>query len=448
MKNMKCILAAVAMSIASLTAWAAAGDPIAIPTELGSYINWSNAVLANCNSENEGANVGSTRANTVVTFTLTNSTEQRYLLEMKTGAKDLTAVLSVTVKNGETELYTPHDINIPNTSSFALSTQHYMDLGTLPEGTLTLEIKTKSTTGSYAGNWGDLALHSVAQYDQIPSENAIHIEHGTHSGARYETNNSNIGNIKNGYYSVYNIYVGNSAYNNPNVVFLNMQMDIIGFYNAGQVRVSIYDVENLTTPECQQTFDITSTATNKEFAIASHITPGFKQIRMDYLTESGGYIFNYKNLRFVERDEDYDPLAVLALSSVTIDNEAVSSALLSAIKDNGDSYTLSGNIYTAVPVVSAKFNSGASATVTSVLNGTSVTYTLTSGEDFASTLIIEGVHVYAATGAEEAANIKNGEGTLAGGVWTNGVYTLTTDLKGLDGGQNGKFKLNGQDYTL
>lgn len=447
MKNIKCILAAVAMSIASLTAWAAAGDLVAIPTELGSYINWSNAVLANCNLEKDSASVGSTHANTVVTFTLTNSTEQRYLLEFKTGAKNLTAVLTITVKNGETVLSTA-DREVVNTGNWTPITNQLVDLGTLPTGTLTLEIKTKSTTGSYAGNWGDLALHSVAQYDQIPSENAIHIEHGTHSGARYETRNSNIGNIKNGYYSVYNIYVGNSAYNNPNVVFLNMQMDIIGFYNAGQVRVSIYDVENLTTPECQQTFDITSTATNKEFAIASHITPGFKQIRMDYFTESGGYIFNYKNLRFVERDEDYDPLAVLALSSVTIDNEAVSSALLSAIKDNGRSYTLSGNIYTAVPVVSAKFNSGASATVTSVVNGTSVTYTLSSGEDFASTLIIEGVHLYAPTGKETAVAIKDNEGERANGVWTNGVYTLTTDLKGLDGGMNGQFKLNGKDYTL
>ena len=443
MKNIKSILLLAALLAGSVNLFAATA--VAIPQEMGSYINWSNAVLANCNSEKNGANVGSTNKNTVVTFTLTNSTEQRYLLEFKTGNKDPMAVLTITVKNGETVLSTA-DREVVNTGNWTLTTNQLVDLGTLPTGTLTLEIKTKSTTGSYAGNWGNLALHSVAQYDQIPSENAIHIEHGTHSGARYETNNSNIGNIKNGYYSVYNIYVGNSAYNNPNVVFLNMQMDIIGFYNAGRVHVSIYDVENLTTPECQQTFDITSTATNKEFAIASHITPGFKQIRMDYLTESGGYIFNYNNLRFVERDEDYDPLAVLALSSVTIDNEAVSSALLSAIKDNGDSYTLSGNIYTAVPVVSAKFNSGASATVTSVVNGTSVTYTLSSGEDFASTLIIEGVHLYAATGEEDTATIKNGEGTLANNVWTNGVYTLTTTS--LDGGMNGKFKLNGKDYTL
>lgn len=438
MKNIKCILAAVAMSIASLTAWAAAGDPVVIPTQLGSYINWSNAVLANCNSENNGANVGSTHANTVVTFTLTNSTEQRYLLEMKTGARDLTAVLSVTVKNGETELYTPHDINIPNTSSFALSTQHYMDLGTLPEGTLTLEIKTKSTTGSYAGNWGDLALHSAAQYDRIPSESAIDLKKGTYTGCRVE-DKGNVGYIKNGTSAIYNLYCTEDA-------FLNMVADIPSRSSAGQIKVTIFDAADPAVPEVQETFAGPSgNGNNQAFEIATPVKKGFKSVHLDFISEGTGYLFNYINLRFTKR-ADYDPLAVLALGSVTIDNEAVSSALLSAIKDNGKSYTLSGNIYTAVPVVSAKFNSGASATVTSVVNGTNVTYTLSSGEDFASTLIIEGVHVYAATGEEETATIKNGEGTLANGVWTNGVYTLTTTS--LDGGQNGKFKLNGKDYTL
>lgn len=437
MKNIKCILAAVAMSIASLTAWAAAGDPVVIPTELGSYINWSNAVLANCNSENNGANVGSTRANTVVTFTLTNSTEQRYLLEFKTGARDLTAVLTITVKNGETVLSTA-DREVVNTGAWTPITNQLVDLGTLPTGTLTLEIKTKSTTGSYAGNWGDLALHSVAQYDKIPSESAIDLTRGTYTGCRVETA-GNVGYIKNGTSAVYNLYCTEDA-------FLNMVADIPSRSSAGQIKVTIFDAADPAVPEVQETFAGPSgSGNNQAFEIASPVKKGFKSVHLDFISEGTGYLFNYINLRFTKRAA-YDPLAVLALSSVTIDNEAVSSALLSYIKDNGDSYTLSGNIYTAVPVVSAKFNSGASATVTSVVNGTSVTYTLSSGEDFASTLIIEGVHVYAATGEEETATIKNGEGTLADGVWTNGVYTLTTTS--LDGGMNGKFKLNGKDYTL
>ena len=435
MKNIKSILLLAALLAGSVNLFAATA--VAIPQEMGSYINWSNAVLANCNSENNGANVGSTRANTVVTFTLTNSTEQRYLLEFKTGNKDLTAVLTITVKNGETVLSTA-DREVVNTGNWTLTTNQLVDLGTLPTGTLTLEIKTKSTTGSYAGNWGNLALHGAEQYDKIPSESAIDLTKGTYTGCRVETA-GNVGYIKNGTSAVYNLYCTEDA-------FLNMVADISSHKSAGQIKVTIFDAADPAVPEVQETFAGPSgSGNNQAFEIATPVKKGFKSVHLDFKSEGTGYLFNYINLRFTKRAA-YDPLAVLALSSVTIDNEAVSSALLSAIKDNGDSCTLSGNIYTAVPVVSAKFNSGASATVTSVVNGTSVTYTLSSGEDFASTLIIEGVHLYAATGEEDTATIKNGEGTLAGGVWTNGVYTLTTTS--LDGGMNGKFKLNGQDYTL
>lgn len=434
MKNIKSILLLAMLLAGSVNLFAATA--VAIPQEMGSYINWSYADLANCNSENNGANVGSTHANTVVTFTLTNSTEQRYLLEFKTGAKN-SAVLTITVKNGEIVLSTA-DREVVNTGSWTPTTNQLVDLGTLPVGTLTLEIRTKSTTGSYAGNWGNLALHSVAQYDQIPSESAINLKKGTYTGCKVESQ-GNVGYIKDGTSAIYNLYCAEDA-------FLNMVADIPSRSSDGQIKVTIFDAADPAVPEVQETFAGPSeSGNNKTFEIATPVKKGFKSVHLDFISEGTGYLFNYINLRFTKR-ADYDPLAVLALGSVTIDNEAVSSALLSAIKDNGDRYTLSGNIYTAVPVVSAKFNSGASATVTSVVNGTNVTYTLSSGEDFASTLIIEGVHLYAATGEEDTATIKNGEGTLAGGVWTNGVYTLTTTS--LDGGMNGKFKLNGKDYTL
>ena len=438
MKNIKSILLLAALLAGSVNLFAATA--VAIPQEMGSYINWSNAVLQNCNSENNGANVGSTHANTVVTFTLTNSTEQRYLLEFKTGAKN-SAVLTITVKNGEIVLSTA-DREVVNTGSWTPTTNQLVDLGTLPVGTLTLEIKTKSTTGSYAGNWGNLALHSVAQYDQIPSESAINLNKGTYTGCWVE-DKGNVGYIKNGTSAIYNLYCAEDA-------FLNMVADIPSRSSDGQIKVTIFDAADPAVPEVQETFAGPSESGNdKTFEIATPVKKGFKSVHLDFISEGNGYLFNYINLRFTKR-ADYDPLAVLALGSVTIDNEAVSSALLSAIKNNGDSYTLSGNMYTAVPVVSAKFNSGASATVTSVVNGTNVTYTLSSGEDFASTLIIEGVHLYAATGEEDTATIKNGEGELTKeltkDVWTNGVYTLTTTS--LDGGMNGKFKLNGKDYTL
>ena len=414
-----------------------AATAVSIPQEIGSYINWSNADLTNCNAENNGASVGSTGSNTVITFSLTNTVEQAYLLEFKTGAKNLTAVLTITVKNGETVLSTA-DREVVNTGAWTPVTNQLVDLGTLPTGTLTLEIKVKSTTGKYAGNYGDLAVHSVAQYDQIPSESAIDLTKGTHTGCQIEAA-GNVGYVANGASAIYNLYCTEDAY-------LNMVADVPWHSNAGQVKVTIYDAADPTTPEVQETFDGPSgTGNDKTFEIASPVTEGFKSVHLDFTLASGSYLFNYINLRFTKR-ANYDPLAVLALSSVTIDGETAASAALNALKDDGGSYTLSGNIYTAVPVVGAKFNSGASATVTSVVNGSTVTYTLTDDADFSSTLVIEGVHAYVATGEEEAATIKNGEGTLADGVWTNGVYTLTTTA--LDGGQNGKFKLNGKDYTL
>ncbi len=423
------------LALGSVSVFAATA--VAIPQEMGSYINWTNADMTGCNAENNGASVGSTGSSTLITFSLTNTVEQAYLLEFKTGAKNLTAVLTITVKNGETVLSTA-DREVVNTGAWTPITNQLVDLGTLPTGTLTLEIKVKSTTGKYAGNYGDLALHSVAQYDQIPSGSAIDLTKGTHTGCQIEAA-GNVGYVANGASAIYNLYCTEDA-------FLNMVADIPWHSNAGQIKVTIYDAADPAVPEVQETFAGPSgTGNDKAFEIATPVTEGFKSVHLDFILESGSYLFNYINLRFTKR-ADYDPLAVPALGSVTIDGEAVSSALLSAIKDNGGSYTLSGNIYTAVPVVNAKFNSGASATVASVVNGTNVTYTLSSGEDFTSTLIIEGVHAYAATGEEETAMIKNGEGTLENGVWTNGVYTLTTTA--LDGGQNGKFKLNGKDYTL
>lgn len=147
---------------------ATAATPVAIPTDLGAFIDWNNADLSNCQIENSGANVGSTGANTVITFTLTNTIAQEYFLTMKTAAKNLTAVLTVSVKNSETPLFTT-DRDVLNTGSWYLAdknnpTLHEFSIGTLPVGTLTLEIRVKSTTGSYAGNYGFLAIHGMNQY--------------------------------------------------------------------------------------------------------------------------------------------------------------------------------------------------------------------------------------------------------------------------------------------
>lgn len=144
------------------------------------------------------------------------------------------------------------------------------------------------------------------------------------------------------------------------------------------------------------------------------------------------------------------PEQALLVQALTVNGVAMENNILYAI-NTADSYTatLTGNIYTALPVVEATMANGSKVSGIASGTGTTRAYTFSTvinEENYTFTLNIEGIHLYAATGEEDTATIKNGEGTLAGGVWTNGVYTLTTT--DLDGGQNGKFKLNGQDYTL
>ena len=329
--NLTKIFAVMAMSVMTVAAWA---SPIAIPTTLGNTVDFNDAVCENCKVESEGLNVGSTYSNTVITFSLTNATEQEYYVKMRTAAKDLTAVLTITVKNGDTELFST-DRNVENTGQWYLAddknpTYHNFSIGSLPVGTLTLEIRVKSTTGSYAGNYGYLAIHGANQYDNIPSETAIDIEHADHHGCSYESaaDKLNVGNIKNGCYSIYNVYLDESAYSNPNKVYLDMHMNINWFKEAGQVQVSIYDIDDLSTPERQQTFDITAKTDDKVFKITDFITPGFKQIRLDYIAGHSNYIFNYKNLRFVERDDEAgdDPSAVTFGLTRSIDAETSTSS--------------------------------------------------------------------------------------------------------------------------
>lgn len=141
----------------------------------------------------------------------------------------------------------------------------------------------------------------------------------------------------------------------------------------------------------------------------------------------------------------------ISLTRVTVDGAVVD--VLADINNSETGYTATvASCYTSKPTVAAVQIDEMNATVGEpIVDGNTYTYTIhgsigggTITRDY--TLVLNNVHIYTPTDKETAVAIKNGEGTLADGVWTNGVYTLTTTS--LDGGMNGKFKLNGQDYTL
>lgn len=192
--------------------------------------------------------------------------------------------------------------------------------------------------------------------------------------------------------------------------------------------------------------DSSTVDSNKYSAYASSIAT-YATTPIDGLstmTVKGGSYYRYIDVTYPASE------AVLPLKALTVNGVAVDGGILAAI-NTADTYTatLTGNIYTTLPAVEATLadDSKVSGVVSGI--GTTRTYTIQatiSDVPYTFTLHVEGIHLYAPTGEETAVAIKNGEGTLAGGVWTNGVYTLTTTR--LDGGQNGKFKLNGKDYTL
>ena len=422
------LLALTVMGIATCM-----GATVSIPQETGKFIDWNNATLSNANVENSGKNIGSTHNGSTATFTLSNATAQGYYMTLKTGASGLTAVLAVTVKNGS-DVISTNTINVSNTGSWSCTEQHDIYVGTLPvSSNTTLEIKVTSTTGSYAGNYGDLALYPCAE---IPSSNIINLANGTHSGCRVE-DAGNVGYVKNGCYSVYT--VNNTAY-----AYMKIKADFNWFSNAGQFKVTVTDLATNIT-ELEESFDITAKENGKELAFSGPLTKGLKSIRCDYTSTADGYLFNYTNMT-IEKVADFDPDAAVTLKSLTVNGTALNDDGLAALKNDGGTYTLSGTIITSLPVVEAKFNNLVSASIASKIDGDKVTYTLT-GTKYTSTLIIEGLHTYTATSADKTVQLKyTSDGKSGAGNWSNGVYSVLSDR--IDGWDNSGFKFNSTKNTI
>ena len=141
-------------------------------------------------------------------------------------------------------------------------------------------------------------------------------------------------------------------------------------------------------------------------------------------------------------------IGTMSLTAVTVDGAAVD--VLAAINSGSYSATVT-NCYTTAPTIAAVQIDGEAATVDAPsISGSTYTYAIhgsmaggTITRDY--TLVLDNVHVYAATGDEESVNIKANEGTIESNVWTNGIYTFATTS--LDS-YNQFFKMNGDAYTI
>lgn len=161
------------------------------------------------------------------------------------------------------------------------------------------------------------------------------------------------------------------------------------------------------------------------------------------LTIKGGSYYRYIDITY-PADESSLPLKAL-----TVDGEAMDGAVLAEI-NAAPAYkaTFADNIYTTVPEVMATMLDNSEVAGVPNGEGTTRAYTITS-DPYIFTLNVEGVHVYAPTGDEEAVAIKMNEGTVTDNVWTNGVYTFTTTGIGSSGGVDFKFDANTDaPYTI
>ena len=274
----------LAIVLGAGTTWAA--NAVTIPTAAGNFIDWNDATITGGgNVENSGANIGSTGKNTVATFTVSNSTQQDYVLTFATGTKN-EAKMVVTLTNttsGETVLSRP--VDIVNTGNWTPVTVNSFFLSQLPAGDYELTFAVTEATG-YAGNWGKLAFYTTDSYDRIPG--TVNVDNGAYNGPR--CSNGEVGYVQNNGTAAYTFICGEAG-------VYQMAMDIAK-YNNGTVDIAVKDNETGNN-EVSMTYAITESATPATILLEGELTEGIKTMTFTFHAE-GGYICNYKSPTFTK----------------------------------------------------------------------------------------------------------------------------------------------------
>lgn len=284
-----------------------AAATVNIPTTSGQYISWNDAVIAGSGSvENDGANIGSTKKNTVVTFTINNTVAQDYVLTFATGTQNA-AKMQVELTNSSSETVLTKNIEIPYTGSWTPTTTNNILLSDLPVGTYTLTMKSNDNTNSgYFGNWGKLTFYTTSSYDTAPG--TIHVANGTHSGCKVE-GGGNVGYVSNNTSATYNFIC-----TDPGVYKMTIPMSK---YGDGTITTTVVDSENGQEASTVWTMVDASNYENKDILIEGKLTAGIKTMNMAFATTSS-YLLNYKDFTMTRV---YDDIA--AVSAVSIDEQTV-----------------------------------------------------------------------------------------------------------------------------
>ena len=285
-------------------AWAAT---VTIPTEADKYISWSDATLTNCNTENGGSSIGSTHNGSTATFTLSNATKQDYYLMFLSGANGLTATVSWTLTDGGS--YTQQKtFDISNTGAWTPAEKHGAWFTEVPTGELTLTMKVESTTGSYAGNYGNLSLRTTDGVPTVPG--LVNIALGSYVGARLENNNDNVGYVANNTSAKYDIRVTEAG-----VYKMTIPMTK---YGDGTITTTVVDTESGIT-EAQGAWTMVSAANYEDIdvIVEGELTTGQKSLRMDFATPNS-FLLNYKSFNMTRVADHFARLSALSIEGQTV----------------------------------------------------------------------------------------------------------------------------------
>ena len=307
------------------SAWA---DEVNIPQDLGSYINWSNATINGCSTENtgntDGGNLGSTSGGTsTASFTLVNSAEKDLLITFKSSIKEGTAEWNITLTNSTSEEILNKDFHVDNTTDFnKYNNTHDFAVNNLPKGTYTLTFTAKShTTGSYAGNLKYLGIYEVPAFTSNTAFN-LNTETNkfvtyTNNTMRYESSNDNVGYIKNTSYATY--YFANAVADD----YL-LSMGIKGSA-SGTMEVKI---TNLATGANEYTseYNIPSSSGYETRIIGlPNMTKGIKKMVLSFSASHDNFICNYKSLTF-KAATDFDALPIYGTAVLDMSKGSITSS--------------------------------------------------------------------------------------------------------------------------
>lgn len=288
-----------------------AATVVEIPTTAGSYIDWNNCdIIGDGKIENNGANIGSTKASTVASFAIQNTIEQDYILTFAMGSKNA-AKMKVTLTDGSNKTILEKDIDIENTGNWTPSQVTNLPIDALPIGTYTLKFAVTEAS-NYAGNWGKLAFYTTDAVDKVPG--TLTLSNASFSGSiRIEGDNSNVGWVKNGDIALHPFKCTKAG-------VYSLTMDIAR-YGDCQLNLSVID-DATGKVEAQGSHTIDSNApkdyTSTTIALGGELTTGMKKLRISFNSESSGFLVNYKNMAMAHTGDHYASISGLSIEGQNV----------------------------------------------------------------------------------------------------------------------------------